>query len=395
MFDLEQSVNHPLGRRLRMGLVGGGGSGFIGRVHVVAAQLDGRAELVAGALSSNPDRSRAAATSFGIESGRAYGSYSELLDGELALSEDQRIDFVAIATPNDTHFEIASAALQAGFDVVCDKPLTNRVDEAVQLAKLVEQSGRVFVLTHNYSGYPMVRQARAMLQAGELGAIQAIRVNYIQGFLCGLVPGTVSARGVWKSDPQRAGSGSLGDIGTHAYQLACFVNDGYPDCLSSNLRTYHSERPLEDYGHVLLRWGDETLGCITFSQITHGRLNDLTLEVDGSDASLSWRQEEPNQLLVRRFGQPTQIYDRNPNASYTLPQTREVCRLPAGHPEAFFEAFANIYRGAFSDMVASRCGECPSIPGSAYPSVLDGVRGVRFVETCLRSHENQGCWESL
>ena len=389
-----ETVNHPLGRKLRMALIGGGGNGFIGRVHATAAQLDQRAVLVAGALSSDPDRSRAAAAAFGIDSARAYGSYGELLDRESALTNDERIDFVSIATPNDTHFEIVRAALEAGLDVVCDKPLTTHVDDAEQLARLVGQSGRVFALTHNYSGYPLVRQARAMIEAGELGEVQSVRANYIQGHLCGLSPGAVPPRGAWKSDPQRAGSGSLGDIGTHAFHLACYVTSWSPTHVASTLRTFHAERRLEDYGHVLLRCGD-ALGCITFNQITHGRLNDLSLEVDGRDGSLSWQQEEPNQLVLRRFGQPTQIYDRHPKAVYTKEPSRQACRLPAGHPEAFLEAFANIYRGAFNGMVALRLGQETAAGSGDYPTVHDGVQGVKFVAACQASHAANGSWVKI
>lgn len=391
---LQEVVNDPLGRKLRMGLIGGGGNGFIGRVHALAAQLDHRAVLVAGALSSDPARSRAAAASFSIPVERAYGSYHELLDVESSLPDDERIDFVSIATPNDTHFEIARAALQTGLDVVCDKPLTTRVEDAEHLAGLVDRAGRVFLLTHNYSGYPLVRQARAMIQAGELGEIQSVRVNYIQGYLCGVLPGTVPQRGVWKLDPQRAGSGSLGDIGTHAFHLGCYVTGLSPTHVASTLRTFHAERPLEDYGHVLVRWGD-ALGCITFSQITHGRLNDLSLEIDGTKASLSWRQEDPNQLVLRQFGEPAQIYDRHPNAAYTKAPSRQACRLPAGHPEAFVEAFANIYCGAFDAMVALRSGQETAVSRGDFPTVHDGVHGVRFVVACQESAAANGAWVEI
>lgn len=384
-------INDPLGRRLRMALIGGGGNGFIGRVHAIAAQLDSRAELVAGAFSSNPEKSRSAAPTFGIRPERAYGSYRELIETESNLPDNQRIDFVSIATPNFTHFEIAKTALEAGFDVICDKPLTTHLDDAKELAKRVAHSGRVFALTHNYSGYPMLRQARAMVQNGELGPLQAVRTNYIQGFLCGVVPGTVPLRGVWKSDPEKAGSGSLGDIGTHAYHLACYVTGLKATELLSTLKTYHAERPLEDYGHVLIRYGDVS-GLVSFSQITHGRVNDITVEVDGNNGSLIWRQEEPNQLELRRFGQPTQIYERNPNAEYTTELVRASCRLPAGHPEGFFEAFANIYRGALDDMVRLRAGESIDSDGSCYPSVHDGVDGLRFVEACQASNSANSSW---
>jgi len=387
-------INPPLGRKLRMALIGGAGNAFIGPVHATAAQLDHRAELVAGALSSDAEKSRAAAPAMGIAAERSYGSYSELLAAEAALPEDQRIDFVTIATPNDTHFEIARTALQAGFDVVCDKPLTIARDEAEHLARLVSETGQVFALTHNYSGYPMVRQARQMVEAGELGQVQAVRVNYIQGFLCGLKPGEVPARGVWKSDPEKAGSGTLGDIGTHAYQLACYVTGWQPTELSSVIKTFHAERKLEDYGHALIRCR-EAIGMITFSQITHGRLNDLTLEVDGQDASLVWRQEEPNQLVVRRFGEPAQVFDRNPRAAYTHDLSRAASRLPAAHPEGFFEAFANIYQGVFDHIVANRSGQQFVCDGSKYPTVQDGVAGIKFVQACQASSAADGIWMEL
>ena len=389
----DDPFNGVLGRKLRMGLVGGAGQAFIGPVHAAAAQLDNRAELVAGALSSDPDRSRAAAAAFGIASQRAYGSFRELITAEAALPGDQRIDFVSIATPNHTHFEIAQAALEAGFHVVCDKPLTTQLEHAQQLESLVGQTGRVFALTHNYSGYPLVRQAREMVCAGELGEIQAVRASYIQGFLQGLAPGTPPPR-AWKSDPQKAGSGSLGDIGTHAYHLACYVTGLRASATSAVMRTYHPERPLEDYGHALVRF-ENALGMITFSQVTHGRFNDLSLEVDGSKASLTWRQETPNQLVVRRFGHAAQVYERDPQAAYSHDSSRHACRLPVGHPEGFVEAFANIYRGAFDDMVAWHAGQPITPDGRSYPTVQDGVAGVRFIIACQSSNQDNGAWTSL
>ncbi len=388
------SLHHPGHRPLRMALIGGGGQAFIGRVHAVAAQLDRRAELVAGALSSDPERSRAAADSFGIAPERAYGSYDELLRAESALPADQRVHFVSIATPNHTHFAIAKAALEAGFHVVCDKPMTTRWEDAVELARLVQETGAVFALTHNYTGYPLIRQARQMIADGELGEIQAVRANYIQGWLCGLPPNAPNTRGKWKMDPERAGSGSLGDVGTHAFNLVCYVSGLTPQAVSAHLRTYQPQRQLDDYGHVIVRMGPEPLALINFSQTTHGRLNDLTLEVDGSRASLAWRQEEPNQLIVRRTGQATQVYERQPSADYVNASASAACRLPGGHPEGFFEAFANVYCAAFDDMIQRDRGASAE-SAAPYPNVNDGVAGVRFVQACLASSEEQGTWKPL
>ena len=392
---MSEALNYPLNRKLRMGLIGGGGNAFIGRVHAIAATLDNRAEVVAGALSSDPDKARASAPAFGIAKERAYGSYQELIQAEAALPPDRRIDFVAVATPNHTHFEIAREALAAGLHVVCDKPMTTRWADAQELVRLVDESGRVFALTHVYSGYPLIQQAREMIAAGDLGEINAVRVQYTQGWLCGLQPGTTPPRGAWKSDSAKAGSGSLGDIGTHGLHLACHVTGLQPQEVSAVLRNYHASRRLDDYGHVLLDFGDDRLGSITFSQMTYGKLNDLVLEVDGSRASLTWRQEEPNQLLVRRTGQAMQVYERHPTAAHMTEGSRHASRLPGGHPEGFFEAFANLYRAAFDDMARRNRGETTDVRPTTYPNVWDGLLGVAFVIACQASNEQRGAWIPL
>ena len=380
-------------RPLRMGLIGGGGSGFIGKVHVTAATLDRKAELVAGAFSSDPLRSREAAKQFGVPSERAYDSYQQLLETESSLPEDQRIDFVSIATPNHTHCDIAVAALRAGFHVACDKPMTTSFDDALRIQDVAQESGRVFLLTHNYSGYPMIRQARQMVANEELGEIIAVRATYVQGWMHGVDPAETPARGAWKSDPTLNGkAGSLGDVGTHAFHLAQFVTGLHPESLLCQMNSYSPHHELDDYGHAVIRCRGGATGLITWSQVTHGRLNDLTLEVDGTKAALSWRQEEPNQLIVRSLGQPAKIYDRNPNAPYSLPLSVDACRLPAGHPEAFFEAFANLYRDAFADMTRVNQGELKS-EDSVYPSVEDGVAGVQFLEHCLTSYNRDAAWQ--
>ena len=390
------AINAPLNRKLKMALIGGGGQGFIGRVHATAATLDQRAELLAGALSSDPEKSRSYGPEFGLAADRTYGSYDELLTREAARPQDERIDFVSIATPNDTHFPIARQALEAGFHVICDKPLTTRLTDAQQLAEIVERTGAVFTLTHNYTGYPLIRQAREMIRQGELGEIQAVRTNYLQGWLWGLPPDATPARGAWKADPQRAGpSGALADIGTHAYQLIRYTTGLLPRQVSAQLRNIRSDRKLDDYGQVLVRFADQVLGSLTVSQISHGRLNDLTLEIDGSLGALSWRQETPNELVLRRFGQPLQVYERNPMADFTDEVARAACRLPAGHPEAFFEAFANVYRSSFDQMIDHAAGHFANKRDTIYPNVYDGVEGVHFIEQCVSSSAEDGCWKPL
>jgi predicted dehydrogenase len=378
-----------------MGLIGGGGAGFIGKVHATAATLDNRAVLLAGALSSDPDRSKASAAAFGIESERAYGSYQELLDKESQLPDDQRIDFVSIATPNHTHAPIAIAALKAGFHVVCDKPLTTNLQDANAMVEATKSSGQLLALTHNYSGYPMIRQAREMIANEELGDIIAVRTSYIQGGMCGQKASGTPARGAWKSDPMLNGqAGSLGDIGTHAFHLAIFVTAAQPESLLCQMRSYSDHHELDDYGHALLNFDDGATGMVTWSQVTHGRLNDLSLEVDGTRASLAWRQENPNQLFVRAQGKAAQIYERNPKASYTSADALAACRLPGGHPEAFFEAFANVYADAMDDMIKIADGQTVDLSESIYPNVFDGHGGVRFIDRCLSSSESASSWQS-
>jgi predicted dehydrogenase len=385
-------ITPPLNRKLRMGLVGGGG-GFIGRVHALAAQLDGRAVLVAGALSSDPDRARAAAPEFGIAPERAYGSYREMLERESQLPADRRIDFVSVATPNHTHFAIARAFVEAGFNVVCDKPMTCDLAQAEELARLVREGGVVFALTHNYTGYPLVRQARAMVRAGELGEVQAVRVCYLQGSLRRQRTPEQQRRFAWKTDPARAGaSGCFGDIGIHAYNLARFVSGLVPREVSCLLESFEGG-PLDDYGVAALRCPGGALVVLTASRISHGRENDLRIEVDGTRAALAWRQEEPNHMLVRANGRPHRVVTRDPGAASEV--ARASCRLPAGHPEGFFEAFANVYTAAFEDMAVRAAGGQVADSASLYPNVGDGLEGVAFVTRCVASSRERGVWQPM
>ena len=390
------ATNGPLGRKLRMGIVGGGQGSFIGRVHVTAAVLDNRATLVAGALSSDAARSKASAADYDVPAGRAYGSYTEMFERERWLPEGERIDFVSIATPNHMHFPVARAALAAGFHVVCDKPLTLTLAEAEELARLVDASRSVFVVTHNYTGYPLVRQAREMILGGELGEIQAVRAEYIQGWLRTRLESEGQKQAAWRTDPARSGAaGCFGDIGTHAYNLGRSMTGLLPDAISAHLKVFVPDRPLDDYGHAVIRYANGALGTVTASQISHGRENDLRIQIDGTLGSLEWRQEEPNQMLVRHNGKPHFLYTRDPNAPFTNDAGRAACRLPSGHPEAFFEAFANVYRAGFDAMAAALTGGSFERVDTIYPNVRDGVEGMYFIEQSVASSNADGAWLPL
>ena len=390
------ALNEPLNRKLRMALIGGGAGSFIGRVHSIAACLDNRAELVAGALSSNPERSKASAPDYGIDESRAYGSYEALLDGESKLPEDQRIDFVSIATPNHTHFDVARAAVEAGFNVMCDKPMTFDLGQAESLLETVQNSDVVFAVTHNYTGYPLVRQAREMIASGELGEINAIRTQYIQGWLRTQLEAEDQKQAAWRTDPKKSGAaGAFGDIATHAYNLGRFMTGALPDTVSCHLKTFVEGRKLDDYGTAVIRYENGALGTVTASQISHGRENDLEIEIDGTKGSLRWRQENPNEMIYRQNGKAHQIYTRDPNASFMNGSGAGACRLPSGHPEAFFEAFANVYASAFDAMAVRSAGGKIDNSDTVYPNVCDGVEGMYFIQQCVASSQQDAAWLPL
>ncbi len=386
-------VNPPLNRKLRFGLVGGGQGAFIGRVHATAAILDNRAVLVAGALSSDPAKAKASAPDYDIPPDRAYGSFKEMVEKEAKLPADQRIDFAAIATPNHTHYEIARAFAEAGFNVMCDKPMTFDLKQAEELARVVEKTGVVFGLTHNYTGHPLVRQARDMVKAGELGAVQAIRAFYIQGWLRTRLETSGQKQASWRTDPARSGAaGCFGDIGTHAYNLTRFITGLLPDQVSCQLKIFEPGRQLDDYGHAVVRFQNGALGTVTASQITHGRENDIWIEVDGTKGSLEWHQEEPNKMWLRMNGQPHKLYTRDPNHPVATPSHKAACRIPSGHPEGYLEAFANIYCAAYGDMAQRLSGGKFDGRNSLYPNVADGVDGMNFITQCVASSKNNGAW---
>ena len=390
------STNGDLNRKLRMALVGGGAGSFIGRVHCTAAVLDNRAALVAGALSSNPERAKASAPAYDITENRAYGSYRELLETEAALPEQERIDFVSVATPNYTHFEIAKAAVEAGFNVICDKPMTFDLAQAEELAAAVDNSDVVFAVSHNYTGYPLVRQAREMILNGELGEIQAIRAFYIQGWLRTRLEEEEQKQAAWRTDPSKSGAaGCFGDIATHAYNLGRYMTGLLPDQISCHLRTFEEGRLLDDYGTAVIQSENGGLGTVTASQISHGRENDLFIEIDGTKGALQWRQENPNEMMVRKNGEPHKIYTRDPNAPFMNGSGAAACRLPSGHPEAFFEAFANVYRSAYDAMADRALGNSVEKTDTIYPNVHDGVEGMYFIQQCVASSADNGVWLPL
>jgi predicted dehydrogenase len=388
-------INAPLNRKLRMGLVGGGQGSFIGRVHSIAACLDNRAVVTAGALSSSPEKSKASAPDYDIHPDRAYGSYQEMIEKELKLPADQRIDFISVTTPNHTHFEVAKAAAEAGFNVVCDKPLTFDLQQAEELLQVVNKTGVVFGVTHNYTGYPLVRQAREMILNGELGEINAVRAFYIQGWLRTKLESDNQKQAAWRTDPKKSGAaGCFGDIATHAYNLGRFITGLLPDQISCHLKTFVDGRALDDYGTAVIRFTNGALGTVTSSQISHGRENDLFIEVDGTLGALEWHQEEPNKLIIRKNGQPHQIYTRN-GGPYLGSLHGQSVRLPAGHPEAFFEAFANIYTAVFDDIIKRAQGEKIDQSKTLYPNIMDGVDGMNFITQCVSSSSDNANWKVL
>lgn len=382
-------TNAPLNRKLRMGLIGGGQGAFIGRVHATAAVMDNRAALVAGALSSDPAKAKASAPDYDIPPDRAYGSYKEMAEAEKKRSDP--VDFVSIATPNHTHFEIAKTFVEAGFNVVCDKPMTFDLKQAEELMGIVEKSGVVFAVSHNYTGHPLVRQAREMVLNGDLGEIQAIRAFYIQGWLRTRLEEGGQKQAAWRTDPKQSGmAGCFGDIGTHAYNLGRYISGLLPKEISAHLKTFEPGRALDDYGTAIIRFENGALGTVTASQISHGRENDIFIEIDGTKASLEWHQENPNQMFVRKNGEPHKVYTRG-GAGLGAAASSST-RIPPGHPEGYLEAFANIYTAAFDAMIKRANKEKFETVNTVYPNVYDGVEGMLFITQCVESSKQNGAW---
>jgi predicted dehydrogenase len=379
---------------LRFGMVGGGPGAFIGDVHRRAACLDGDVELVAGAFSASPSKSRRKGRELGLSRARTYGSYLDMVERERALPEDQRIDFVSVVTPNHMHFPVATAFLEAGFHVVCDKPMTLDVAEARRLKQVVAQSRRVFALTHNYTGYPMVKLARDLVRQGDLGRLRKVVVEYPQGWLSRRLEQAGLKQAEWRTDPRRSGAaGCIGDIGTHAENLAEYITGLKIVELCADLTTFVRGRRLDDDGSVLLRLQRGVRGALLASQIAVGEENGLAIRVYGEEKGLEWRQEDPNRLSVKSQDRPLEIWSRGQGyVEARSPAAARATRLPAGHPEAFLEAFANVYRNAADTIRARRARTRPDPLARDFPTVDDGLRGMLFIETVVKSARSTRKW---
>lgn len=377
--------------KLRYGMIGGGRGAFIGAVHRIAAQMDGQAELVAGAFSSDPDRSHASGEDLFLDPARVYGSFAEMAEAESKKPAAERLDFVVIVTPNHQHFPPAKLFLEKGFNVVCDKPVTFDLKESLALRKIVAKSGKVFALTHNYTGNAMVKQARDLVRSGKLGAVRKIVVEYPQGWLATALEKTDQKQAAWRTDPKRSGAaGCMGDIGTHAENLARYVTGLRIAELCADLTTFVPGRALDDDGNVLLRYEGGAKGVLHASQISVGEENALSLRVYGEKAGLEWRQEHPNQLLVKYADRPTEVWGRG-NGYVSSAAARGAARTPAGHPEGYLEAFGNLYREIFRAVRAEVSGK--KLPRDLdFPTIEDGVEGMAFIETVVKSSRLGAKW---
>ncbi len=378
-------------RKLRMGMVGGGRDAFIGPVHRIAAQMDNRTELVCGAFSSTQEKSRLSGKDLFLHPDRVYGDYDEMFRNEAALPDCDRMDFVAIVTPNNVHYPAAVAALDAGFHVVCDKPMTMTLDEARDLEGRVSEAGKLFCLTHNYTGYPMVKEARDLVSSGELGKVRRIVVEYPQGWLATRLESEGVKQAMWRTDPNLAGASScMGDIGTHCENLAEYVTGLRITEMCADLATFVEGRALDDDGSVLLRFEGGARGMLWASQIAVGEENGLRLRVYGETGGIEWRQLEPNTLVVHSPDRPTEI--RRTATPFVGSAAAANVRLPAGHPEGYIEAFANVYNcfaDAVSDVIS---GGDVNEEEYDYPNVHDGVRGMAFLDAVVRSSSSDQKW---
>jgi predicted dehydrogenase len=383
-------TSEKLNRRIRLGMVGGGPGAFIGAVHRIAARLDDRYELVAAALSSDPEKSISGARELNIP--RAYRSYQEMATAE-AKREDG-IEAVSIVTPNNVHYGPAKAFLEAGIHVICDKPITTTVEDALDLAKMVKKTGLVFGLTHNYTGHPMIRQAREMVQAGELGPIRLVQVEYVQDWLTTPLEKTGQKQAEWRTDPARSGpAGSLGDIGTHAFNLACFVTGLALDQVAADVSTFVPGRRLDDNVHVMLRFSKGAKGGLWATQVAPGNENNLHLRIYGEKAGLDWRQEDPNALIFTPFGQTRRILMRG--SAGTGRAAAHATRVPSGHPEGYLEAFAQLYADLAEQITAKIERRAPNPESLLVPTVQDGVDEMRFMNAVLESSWNGSAWTKI
>src|SRR5918995_6351850 len=377
--------------KLEMGMVGGGGDALIGAVHRSAALIDGEIELVAGALSSSKEKALASGRDWELSDARNYGSWQEMLESELALPEEERIDFVSVVTPNHLHFEVAHAFVEAGFNVVLDKPMVHTLEQAQSLIEAVEKSGGVFAVTYQYTGYPMVKQARYMVRRGDLGEIRKVIVEYSQDWLGAKVEDSGVKQAEWRTDPEKAGiAGAIGDIGSHAENLVSMVTglEMYEIC--ADLTSFVPGRRLDDDGNLLIRYRGGAKGVMIVSQVSTGEENDLRVRVYGTQGGLEWRQEEPNYLVFKPAEAPTQVLARG--NEYLSEDAKRATRLPPGHPEAFIEAFANVYTSVAATIRAKQESIDPDGLPEDFPNVYDGARGVHFIEKTVDSARSREKW---
>lgn len=381
-------------RKLRMGMIGGGPDAFIGAVHRMAANLDGQIELVCGAFSSNAEKSKAAGKSLYLNPKRVYGSYADMIKKEKQLPETERMDFVAIVTPNHVHFDPAKLALENGFHVIIDKPLTLTLAEAKQLKKVVDKTGLVLAVTHAYTGYPMVKEARQLVASGKLGKIRKVYVEYPQGWLSQPEEKTNNKQAAWRVDPKRSGlGGATGDIGTHAANLAEYITGNNITEVCAMLNKVVKGRLLDDDAAAFLKFDNEASGVLVATQVAAGQENNLAIRIYGEKGGLGWRQEEPNTLIIRPLNKPREIY--RTGMSYASDVARKATRVPSGHPEGYLEAFANIYL-AFARAVRDyRPGKKIDALKYDFPDVEDGVRGMAFIEAMVKSSDSKQKWTKI
>jgi predicted dehydrogenase len=381
-------------RKLRMGMIGGGPGAFIGAVHRIAANIDGEIELVCGAFSSDPEKSKQAGELLSLPASRIYGSYKEMIRAEAELPANERMDFVSIVTPNHLHFEPAKLALENGFHVVLDKPMTFDLAEARQLQSIVAKTGKYFCLTHTYTGYPMVKEARQQVLSGKFGKIRKVYVEYPQGWLSSFLESSEQKQAAWRTDPARSGiAGAMGDIGTHAFNLAEYVSGLQTTSLCADINIMVEGRKLDDDGAVLLKYNTGANGVLFATQVAAGEENNVKVRVYGEKGGLEWKQEDANTLLIKWLDKPAEIY--RAGTGYLSSFASQNCRTPAGHPEGYLEAFANLYRNFALTVKATINGEQPKDEWLDFPGVNEGVRGMLFIEKVIESGNSDKKWISV
>jgi predicted dehydrogenase len=378
-------------KKIRMAMIGGGSGAFIGAVHRTAADITAGIDLVAGAFSSDADASRAFGVELGLAANRSYGTFAEMFEREANLPQDERIQCVSIVTPNDSHADAACAALTAGFHVICDKPLAGHLEDALRIENAVNSSGLLFALTHTYTGYPLVIEARERIAAGEIGEVRRVAVSYLQDWLSRAEDTKASKQAIWRSDPARTGeSGAFADIGTHAFNLVEFTTGLSITEVAAEMRTVVPGRAIDDDGAAMFHLANGASGLLSASQVCSGAVNELRIEIYGDAGSIFWAQEEPNTMTIKRRGEPDQVLRPGANVGYLSEPAIAVCRTPAGHPEGYIEAFANLYAG-----FARAVRDYPAHGETGCASAADGVATMRFIRAALISSRNQSAWTRL